>query len=70
MNQETIDRALGDDRRITPSPDFARRVMRSVQTEAAERQSMSFPWFLPIGALVVTTCCQLHRFRCVWGDGV
>ena len=55
MNQETIDRALGDDRRITPSPDFARRVMRSVQTEAAERQSMSFPWFLPIGALVVTT---------------
>lgn len=54
MSQKTIDQALRNDRRITPSPDFARRVMRSVRTEMAERETLSFPWFLPIGALVVT----------------
>jgi hypothetical protein len=54
MNQDAIDRALHNDREITPSGDFPHRVMRSVRQEAAHRQAMPFPWQLLAGGLAVT----------------
>ena len=55
MNQDAIDQALRSHREITPSPEFARRVMRAVRTEAVGQQAVGFPWLLPAGALTLTT---------------
>ena len=44
MNQGEIDRALGNDQRITPTPEFAARVMGVVRREAREREALGFPW--------------------------
>ena len=54
MNHDAIDQALRHDREITPSLDFARRVMRSVRHEAVHRQGLPFPWPLLAGGLAVT----------------
>ena len=53
MNQDAIDRAMREDREISPSPGFAPRVMRSVRREAARRQAMPFPWHVVAGGLAI-----------------
>ena len=44
MNQGEIDRALGNDQRITPTPEFAARVMGVVRREVREPEALGFPW--------------------------
>ena len=44
MNETEIERALRDEPEISPTPDFAHRVMRSVRHQAADHEAMPFPW--------------------------
>ena len=56
MNDDLVDRALLDERRIEPSPDFASRVMLAVRLHADGGGGIEFPWsrLVPgLGACVV-----------------
>jgi len=44
MNPKDIERALRGEPELTPSIDFAARVMRGVWREAETRQAIPFPW--------------------------
>lgn len=44
MNANEIERALGADPGIAPSPDFGARVMRAVRGEVRGREGIAFPW--------------------------
>jgi hypothetical protein len=44
MKQEEIERALRTEKTVTPSPDFAHRVMRAVRAEADANRGLEFPW--------------------------
>ncbi len=53
MPDDPIDRALRDQPEIAPSPELARRVMRAVRHEAAQRQGLPFPWHLAGGGVAI-----------------
>ncbi|MGB3394042.1 MAG: hypothetical protein WA956_06995 [Stenotrophomonas sp.] len=55
MNRDDIDRLLGSEEQISPSPDFLASVMRAVEREAALPMPLAFPWVraLPGFAAVV-----------------
>jgi hypothetical protein len=44
MLDNDIERALQDDSGVTPSADFAGRIMVSVRQVAREREALAFPW--------------------------
>jgi hypothetical protein len=54
MNPNDIHRALREDREITPSPEFAGRVMRAVRQHTDESEALSFPWRRLLPGLAVT----------------
>ena len=55
MNPDDIDRALREDETVTPSPEFAARVMRSVRHEAEDLGAIAFPWSRVVPGIVVCT---------------
>ena len=44
MKPNEIERAMRTDTTVTPSPDFADRVMRAVRVEADTTRGLEFPW--------------------------
>lgn len=65
MNANEIDRALREDHVITPSPDFAARVMVAVRRQAVEHEALEFPWrrlFPGLAACVVAAVAGV-----IWG---
>lgn len=57
MKLDEIERALREDRAITPSSDFSQRVMRAVRSQAEEREGIGFPWLRLASGLA--TCAGL-----------
>jgi hypothetical protein len=57
MKPLDIERILRDDPEITPSPDFAGRVMRTVHRDIELRGGLGFPWARLATGLV--TCAVL-----------
>jgi hypothetical protein len=55
MNANEIDRALREDRTVTPSPDFAARVTIAVRHQAGEHEGLAFPWRRLLPGLVACT---------------
>jgi hypothetical protein len=65
MNANEIDRALREDRAITPSPDFAARVMVAVRRQAVEHEGLAFPWRRLLPGLAACTAIAVAGM--IWG---
>jgi len=65
MNANEIDRALREDHVITPSPDFAARVMVAVRRQAGEREALAFPWRRLFPGLAACTVAAVVGV--IWG---
>lgn len=57
MRPDEIDRALREDRTLTPSPGFSGTVMRAVRQQAETREGLEFPWLRLAAGLA--TCAGL-----------
>jgi hypothetical protein len=66
MKPLDIERILRDDPEITPSPDFAGRVMRTVHRDIELRGGLGFPWARLATGLV--TCAVLTIVGVVISD--
>ncbi len=44
MSTDELGEVLRGERRLTPSADFASRVMRAIEAEATAREGLAFPW--------------------------
>ena len=65
MNANEIDRALREDRTITPSTNFAARVMVAVRRQAGEHEALAFPWRRLLPGLVA--CTAIAVTGVIWG---
>ena len=66
MKPDELERILRDDLEITPSPDFANRVMRTVHRDIELRGGLEFPWARLVTGLAI--CAVLTIVGVVTGS--
>jgi hypothetical protein len=63
MNPDDIDDILGNEKPITPSPDFLASVMRAVRRQAASLPPLKFPWLRTLPGILAMFAAIM---RAVW----